>query len=837
MKNINFNAVLPYALCIVLFYAVTIIYFKPEFFDNKSLFQSDIVQYEGASKEVVDFNKNKSNEEKSLWTGAMFGGMPVYLIHSDYPDRAVAILDWTFKGIFFRDKNAHQLLVTLIASFFALVCFGASPWAAAIGAIAFGLSTYNLIIIEVGHMTKSWAIAYAPLVLAGIYLAFQKDKLLKGVALFTLAMSLELRANHLQITYYLGFIAVIYGLSELFFTLKNKGRENSLTLPDFAKATILLLLGAALAVGTSAGRILTTLEYGKYSQRGAAELTPLDKEAQGTGDGLDRDYAYNWSQGKLETMTLLIPNFYGGSNNEKIDKNFETYRLIGGEKPTETVGFMYWGDQPFTSAPVYAGAIVCFLFILGLILLEDRYRYWLLAGTILMFMISWGKNLAWFNYTMFDYFPAFNKFRSVSMALSLAVMLMIITGILGLKKLADLPQEAKSFPTVFKKVLIAFGATGGLALLFWLMAGALDFSSMADVRIFDGQEIDEQTKNRFLNSIYDDRKMMLRNDALRTFFFIAFSVVAIYFFLKKKISFQIMTLIIGLLMTIDAWAVGKRYLSESDFTKSRRAGASVHQATPADEKILQDKDLSYRVVNLTRNPFEDGQTSYLHKSIGGYFAVKMRRYQDMIERQISPELQNMTKDFRQGSPQFANYKTLNMLNTRYIKVGEEANAVIRNPSAYGNAWFVSSILEVKSADEEMKAMNSLQPDSVAVVDFSKFPITKKQFAKGNEIKMIAYQPNRVEYEYSSDNEAFVVFSEIYYPEGWTATIDEQPSKFVRTNYILRGMEAPKGRHKIVFAFESSAYKIGSLLTMICSVLVLLMTVGVVGLVIWKKDNK
>nr|MCU0393066.1 hypothetical protein [Thermoflexibacter sp.] len=376
MKKLNLNAILPYTLCIVLFYIVTIIYFKPEFFDNKSLLQSDIVQYEGASKEASEFNKN--SEEKTLWTGAMFGGMPLYLIHSDYPDRALAIVDWTFKGIFFRDKNAHQLLLTLIATFVALTCFGVKPWMASIGAVAFGLSTYNLIIIEVGHMTKSWAIAYAPMVLAGMYLAFQKNKLWQGFALFTLALSLELRANHLQITYYLAFIAVIYGLSELIFRIKNQ--ENLL---DFAKISAMLLLGAGLALGTSAGRILTTLEYGKYSQRGPAELTPIDKEAQGTGDGLDRDYAYNWSQGKLETMTLLIPNLYGGSNNEKINKNFEMYAIIGGQRNTEKIGFMYWGDQPFTSSPVYAGAIVCFLFILGLLLLEDRYRYWLLAGTIL----------------------------------------------------------------------------------------------------------------------------------------------------------------------------------------------------------------------------------------------------------------------------------------------------------------------------------------------------------------------------------------------------------------------------------------------------------------------
>ncbi|TAH19363.1 MAG: hypothetical protein EAZ08_09340 [Cytophagales bacterium] len=828
MKKINLNTLLPYLLCIVFFYVVTIAYFKPEFFDGKSLFQNDIVQYEGASKEVRDFNDK--SEEKSLWTGAMFSGMPMYLIHSDYPDRAVAIIDWTFKGIFFRDKNAHQLLVTLMATFFALVCFGAKPWAAAIGAVAFGLSTYNLIIIEVGHMTKSWAIAYAPLVLAGIYLAFKKDKLLQGVALFTLAMSLELRANHLQITYYLGFIAVFYGISELIFTLKNK--EN---IGNFAKIVAFLLLGAVLAVGTSAGRILTTLEYGKYSQRGPAELTPMDKEAQGSGDGLDRDYAYNWSQGKIETLTLLVPNLYGGSNGEKLGKNTATYQLLegaasNGQFPQDDFrqfvsnAPMYWGDQPFTSAPVYAGAIVCFLFVLGLILLENRYRYWLLAATIFMFMISWGKNLEWFNFTMFDYFPAFNKFRSVSMALSLAVMLMVITAILGLKKLSDLPLDEASFLPIFKKVLIAFGATGGLALVLWLMAGSFSFASPNDENL-----------GGLLESVLADRKAMLRSDAMRTFFFIALSVGAIYFFLKKKISFQIATLIIGLLMTVDAWAVGKRYLSEDDFSKSRRT--SIHQATPADEKILQDKDLSYRVMNLTRNPFEDAETSYFHKSIGGYFAAKLRRYQDLIERQLSPQMQVMVGDLQKGTPQFANYGVINMLNTRYIKASNDAGGVIRNPNAYGNAWFVSGIAEVKSADEEIKVLGTLPLDSIAVIDVSKFPLSKKQFAKGNEIKMTSYQSNKVEYEYSADSEAFVVFSEIYYPEGWSATIDGQPAKFVRTNYVLRGMEVPKGKHKIVFAFESSAYKTGSLLTMICSVLVLLLSIGVAGLTVWKENKE
>lgn len=823
MKKLNLNTALPYLLCIILFYAITIIYFKPEFFDGKSLFQSDIVQYEGASKEANDFNK--THQEKTLWTGAMFSGMPTYLIHADYPDRALAIIDWTFKGIFFRDKNAHQLLLTLITTFFALTCFGVRPWIAGIGAVAFAFSTYNLIIIEVGHMTKSWAIAYAPLVLAGMYLAFKKDKVWQGFALFTLALALELRANHLQITYYLAFIAVFYGISELVFAIKNK------TFADFVKATALLVVGAGLAVGTSAGRILTTLEYGKYSQRGPAELTPLDAEAQGTGDGLDRDYAYNWSQGKFETLTLLIPNLYGGSNNEKLTKKFETYQILQNavqqgqfsseefKRLAERAPFMYWGDQPFTNAPVYAGAIVCFLFILGLLLLEDRYRYWLLAGVVVMIMISWGRNLQWFNYTMFDYFPGFNKFRSVSMALSLAVMLMVITGVLGLKKLTELPVSQQDFKDIFKKILIAFGATGGLALLLWLMAGSLDMSSPNDEQL-----------GRLREAVLEDRAMMLRSDALRTFFFIALSVIAIYFFLKNKISLPITTLIIGLLITVDLWTVGKRYLSESDFSKSRRT--NFHQPTPADEKILKDKDLSYRVLNLN-NPFSDAQTSYFHKSLGGYIAAKLRRYQDLIERQLSKEMQMMIEDLQKGSPQFANYRIINMLNARYIKVNESENGVLRNPNAYGNAWFVSNIVEVKSADEEMKALDNLRPDSVAVIDISKFQVSKKQFARSGQIKMTAYQPNRLEYEYTADSEAFAVFSEVYYPEGWTATIDEQPAKFVRVNYILRGMELPQGKHKIVFTFQSKAYQTGSLITMISCVLVLLLSIGILGFTFWK----
>jgi len=811
--KIDFQKILPHILCITLFYIVTFAYFQPEFLDNKALYKYDIAHYEGGAREVRDYNK--THDEPTLWTGAMFSGMPVYLLEAPTGDYVLTAIDKTFKGLFLYTKDAGSLFVALLATYLALLCFGVSPYLAAVGALSFGFSTYHLVIISVGHMTKMWALSYAPLVLGGMYLTLTGEDIRKkvlGFGVFSLALALELRANHPQITYYLFFICVILGINQLIVSVRRQATK------PFITSSALLLAGAMLAVGSYASKLLPTTEYSKYSTRGTAELSSAAHE-KGTNaekqDGLSKEYAFGWSQGKAETLTLLIPNLYGGSSNEKLDKNSEVYQTFmqaaqGGQMDMGQANQyvkqfpLYWGDQPFTAAPVYAGAIVCFLFVLGLIFLENDKKYWLLAGVILMFMISWGKNLAWFNYPLFDYFPMFNKFRSVSMALSLAVLLMVIGGILGLDKALKTTFSAEQQ----KNLLIAFGATGGFALVIWLLGSSLfSFSSPSDEQ-FGG----------FLQAVIADRKSMLRADALRSFLFIAAVTGIIWATWNKKISQVVALSIIGFLSMADVWAVSKRYVNDEDFKPKNQV--SNRQATEADNFILQDKDLSYRVLNFA-NPFNDSETSYFHKSVGGYFAAKLRRYQELYERQLEKQMQQIGKDLSQGQPAFEKYNVVNMLNARYLKFGDSPKEVLKNPTALGNAWFVSKLKNVNSADEEMAALDSLPTATTAVIDGSKFKTNRQEFAVDSTatIRLTAYSPKELSYESNNSQDGFAVFSEVFYPEGWEVSIDGQPAQFVRVNYVLRGLEIPKGKHTIKAVFNPSSYRTGVLLTQICSALI------------------
>lgn len=827
MKQLTAGKVLPYVISIVAFYLITAVYFSPEIFDGKTLAQDDIVRYEGGSKEVRDFNA--TSDKPSMWTNSMFGGMPVYVLHPVFPDQPLAMADRIFKGLLFAGKSAHMLFQTMLCMFIALAVFGVSPYVAAIAAAAFGLSTYNLIIIEVGHMTKAWAIAYAPLVLSGIYLTF-RGKLLQGFALTALALALELRANHLQITYYLAFVCAIYVIAELIRAVQEK------KIPEFTKTVGVLALAAGLAVAANAGRLITTADYGKYSQRGRTELTPLPgEEAANPQDGLNRDYAFSWSQGIAETFTLMLPNFYGGSNNEKLNPNGATYRFLEEVRRSGQIDnqefiqfttrspFMYWGDQPFTNAPVYAGAIICFLFVWFLLIATPVQRYWMLGGVLLMFMFSWGSNFAVFNYLMFDYFPGFNKFRSVSMALSLAVMLIVIGAAMGLQRTLFLSE--KEHPDWHKKLGIAFALTGGLCALFFMMSGAFSFSGPADEQF-----------GSLIDAVRADRQAMFRSDAIRSFLLITLAAALIYFQIKQKVSLSVATAIIGGLIIFDGWGVGKRYLNNDSFKPQAKEAA--HAPTPADEEILKDKDLSYRVLNLN-NPFNDAATSYYHKSVGGYFAAKLRRYQDLINRRLETEIRYMIDSLQKGKmPDFSRTPAINMLNTRYLILNPaSASGVLRNPAALGNAWFIGELKAVQSADEEMAALATLVPDSVAVVDVSKFPQVKTGAypRAGATIRLTSYAPNRLEYETDSPADGFVVFSEIYYPDGWHVTIDGQEAgEFVRVNYILRGLPIPKGKHKIVCTFDPEIYRIGSLITMISSYLLIAVLATAVGLMFYKR---
>ncbi len=819
--------VLPYIFSILAFYLVTAIYFSPEIFDGKTLAQDDMIRYEGGSKEVRDFNA--TSDKPSMWTNSMFGGMPVYVLHPVFPDQPISLIDRVFKGLLFSGKTAHMLFQTMLCMFIALAVFGVSPYVAAIAATAFGLSTYNLIIIEVGHMTKSWAIAYAPLVLSGIYLTF-RGKLLQGFALTALALALEIRSNHLQITYYLAFVCAIYVIAELLRAVQEQ------KLPEFAKTVGVLALAAGLAVAANAGRLLTTADYGKYSQRGRAELTPLPgEEAANPQDGLNRDYAFSWSQGIAETFTLILPNFYGGSNNEKLSPQSETYRFLENVMRSGQIGnqefvqfttrspFMYWGDQPFTNAPVYAGAIVCFLFVWFLMLATPAQRYWMLGGVLLMFMFSWGSNFASFNYLMFDYFPGFNKFRSVSMALSLAVMLLVIGAAMGLQRTLFLSE--KEMPDWHKKLGIAFALTGGVCALLFVMSGSFNFSGPADEQF-----------GSLIDAVRADRRAMFRSDAIRSCLLISAVAALIYFYVKQKVSSAVAVAVIGGLIVFDLWGVGKRYLNNDSFKP--QAKETVHAPSPADEAILKDKDLSYRVLNLN-NPFNDAATSYYHKSVGGYFAAKMRRYQDLINRRLEGEIRYMIDSLQKGKlPDFSRTPAINMLNTRYLILNPaSATGVLKNPAALGNAWFISELRAVNNPDEEMAALANFSPDSVAIIDISKFPQVKTGAypRAGASIKLVSYAPNRLEYEAESPADGFAVFSEIYYPDGWQVTIDgKDGGEFVRVNYVLRGLPIPQGKHTIVCTFDPDIYRIGSLLTMIASYLLIAVLATAVGLMFYRK---
>lgn len=827
MKQLTVGKVLPYLIGVAAFYLITAVYFAPEVFEGKSLAQDDIIRYEGGSKEVRDFNA--VNPEPSMWTNSMFGGMPVYLLNPVFPDEPIALIDRLFKGLFFSGKAAHMLFQTMLCMFVALAVFGVNPYAAAIAAAAFGLSTYNLIIIEVGHMTKARAIAYAPLVLAGIYLTF-RGKLLQGFVLTALALALEIRANHLQITYYLAFVCGIYVLVELINAIRSKKAV------DAAKKIGVLSVAALLAVAANAGRLLTTADYGKYSQRGKAELTPLPgEEAANPRDGLNRDYAFSWSQGIAETFTLILPNFYGGSNNEKLKAESQTYKILSDMLRMGDLGnyefvqlttrspFMYWGDQPFTNAPVYAGAIVCFLFVWFLMLASPAQRYWLLGGVLLMFMFSWGSNFAAFNYFMFDYFPGFNKFRSVSMALSLAVMLIVIGAAMGLQRTLFLSE--KEHPDWQKKLGIAYALTGGLCALLFMMSGALSFSGPADEQL-----------GGIINAVKADRQAMFRSDAVRSFLLISAAAALIYFFIKQKLGRATAVAVIGGLIVFDAWSVGRRYLNEDSF--GERAKETAHTPTPADEAILKDKDLSYRVLNLN-NPFNDAATSYYHKSVGGYFAAKLRRYQDLINRRLESEIKEITDSLRKGEmPDFSRTPALNMLNTRYLILNPNSSkGILRNPAALGNAWFIAELKPVNNPDEEMAALANLSPDSVAVIDISKFPQVKTGSypRAGASIKLTAYAPNRLEYEAETPADGFVVFSEIYYPDGWKVSLNgKEAGEFVRVNYVLRGLPVRKGKHKIVCTFDPDIYRLGSRITMFASYLLVAVLATAVGLMFYRK---
>jgi len=801
MDKFSIKHIWPYAAAIVFFLIIMLVYFSPVL-DGKLPRQDDIQRWRGMSKEIVDYRE--ATGEEALWTNSMFGGMPAYQISVIYNKVLVKHIDNILQlGI---PYPISLVFLYFLGFFILLLSLKINIWHSLLGAIAFAFSSYFFIIIEAGHNSKAHAIGYMAPVLAGILLAY-RGKYIWGGAMTALFLSLQLMANHLQITYYLLLIVIIFGIVQLIESIKTQ------TLPQFFKATVVLLAAALFAFSVNISNLWATWEYGKYTIRGPSELshTPENRTS-----GLDIDYATQWSYGRAETMTLLIPDFMGGGSMRNPGEDSNTYEEFVklGLPANQAKSYvkmipMYWGDQPFTSGPVYAGAIIVFLFALGAIVVKGKMKWWLIAATILSILLSWGHNLMPLTEFFLRYVPGYNKFRAVSMTLVIANLTIPLLAILALKEIFDKNADPKK---MFSHVITAFYVIGGILLFFIVFGGSLfNFSSEVD-----NQLIQAGFPQSVIDAIRADRKAILTSEATRSLVFIILAIVAIWMGLFKKVRNEFVFAALIVLVTIDMYAVNKRYLNEDDFVDEKKVSIP-YTPSEADKMILEDKDPNFRVFNLTVSPFNDVSTSYFHKSIGGYHGAKLRRYQELIDHHISKN----------------NVDVLNMLNTKYFIIEDQnkkAQANI-NPRALGNAWLIQNIKWAENADEEIEALNDFDPKTTAIIDrrFEKLVsgFQNKDTLIGS-IKLMSYKPNELIYNYQSTEDNLVVFSEIYYDKGWNVYVDGKKMPYLRANYVLRAMMVASGNHEIVWKFEPKVFFVGGKISLITSLIVILFFFAALG---------
>ncbi len=846
MKRLNYKIFLPHIAAIAFFLLLTVVYFSPVVFDNKDLVQGDMLGVEGMAKASLDFHKQTG--EYTLWSSNMFSGMPE--IVTGPPSNSIFAPLSKIIRLDMPMLHMGMFFAYLIGFYIFMLCIGANVWLAVLGALAYALASYNIIIIEAGHVTKGYAMAYIAPMLGGIILAFRK-KIILGSLITLIFLGLEIGANHVQITYYAMLIVGLAGIAYMIDALRQaKG------LSMFSKTLGALLIAAALAVLPGTSGLLPMQDYSKDTMRGGSELTikpdGSHTEASPNAGGLEIDYAYMWSYGRLETFTLLIPNLYGGGH-DIIDPNSETAQEL--QQIGANIGVLptYWGDKPFTSGPNYAGAIVCFLFVLSLFVLKGKEKWWLLAATILSFLLAWGKNFGVLNNFLFEYLPYYNKFRTPEMALIIAGVTMPIMAMLALK---DILEEKITKAELLKYLKYSVGIVGGICLIF-LLFGSSMFSSAGYgdatftqrlllqagypqsyvdqilVFSFEGNGDASFTQrllqvgfpqsrvDQILDILHSHRQSMLTKDALRSLVFVALAFGVLWAFAQKKIkkvNYAVIALI--LLVLVDMWGVDKRYLSDINFTEKRKARAIL--PTDADLQILQDTDPNYRVFNAASNTFNEANTSYFHKSVGGYSPAKLRRYQDLIDFHMSSGL---------------NVEVLNMLNTKYFIA--PGGQVQQNVSALGHAWFVDSIRFVENPDEEILALRDFTPSRTAIVDRSKFGEILGNFTPQKDtsatIVLTHYQPNKLNYKTSSKTAQLAVFPEVFY-RNWSAKIDGQTLPIIRVNYILRALVIPEGEHEIEFMYDSKIHQISRKISIYGSLLVALVLIA--GMVyFYRKKNE
>ncbi len=817
MKNhFSWQRLWPHLVAVLGFVILSLLYASPVL-NGKRLNQYDDVQARSAAQEVVKHHQETG--EWSSWTNSMFGGMPAYLIGGDYPTSISTKLGRLMNSLL--PAPANYFLVIMLCTYLLFVVMGANLWLSALGAVAYAFGSYLVTSLEAGHVSKILALAYAPGIIAGVLVAFRKNWL-AGAALTGLFLGLELYANHVQITYYLGIGIIILVILESIPLLK-AGRTQQLV-----KILGGLALGAVLALGTHTTRLWNAYDYTKETIRGKSELTPpADAPNLNNQDGLDKEYAFQYSYGIAETLTLLIPHLYGGPSQGSLDEKSDTYKTLvnRGVDAANARNFiqalpLYWGTQYSTGGPAYASAIIFFLFILGLFLVKGPIKWWVAGVTLLYIVWAWGKNFAGLNYLFFDYFPMFNKFRAVTMVLSLAQLLMVVLAVVTLR---DLTQRKYPFTEISRPFFISLGLTAGLCVILAL-APTLFFSFRA---ASDPQFVESLTQSsqdpafaqQIMSSIVKDRTSMMRSDALRSAFLILLAAGLLWLWMKEKIRGGLLYPVLLILVIGDMFGVSKRYLNNDDFVSKSAAQAQLSPSL-ADEQILRDPDPDYRVLDVLRNTFNNAEASYFHKSIGGYHGAKMRRYQELIENQIA-----------KPNP---NPGILNMLNTKYILTRDQQGnpAVQQNPDALGHAWFVDRYKIVPNADAEMKALDSLQPAREAVVD-RRFADDLKGLSiqpdSANSIRLTSYKPNELTYTSTAKSEQLAVFSEIYYNvrDDWKVTIDGKEASLFRADYVLRALRVPAGQHTITFRFDPVSVSTGHLVDLISSILLVALIAGAV----------
>ncbi len=807
---------LPHALAVILFLVLAFAYFYPAL-EGKVLSGNDSTVSTINSKEIRDFRAKYHKEP--LWTNSIFSGMPAYLISTKYPGNLVKNVDNVLRTF---QIPVSVLFLSMVSFYILLLLFGVESWLAIAGAIAYGLSSFLFQILSVGHNTQAVALAYLPVMIGGIWYAYRRDAV-KGALMTAFTVALELTANHPQITYYGLMCLLVFVIVEFIFSLREK------SIPRFLRTSLILVIPFVIAVGVNFASLYTVYEYGKYSIRGKSDLVTDNKNVS---TGLDRNYITYWSYGIDETMNLLIPDYKGGSS-KPFPSNSQTVTALRKNNAGEYAGqtTMYWGTQPGTDGPHYVGAIVVFLFVLGLVMLKGREKWWLLAATVLSLMLAWGKNFMPLTNLFIDYFPGYNKFRAVTMILVISQFCIPLLGFLALR---EFYKGSLSRKEIVRAVEIAAGITGGVVLVILVLPGiAGSFLN----------PFEKDLPAWLTTAMVDDRKMLLRGDSFRSLLFILLAAGTMLGFVYGKIKREYSALILGFLILVDLWTIDKRYLNADKF-ETKADTRKFFSPTPADQIILKDPSY-FRVLNLSVSTFNDNSpTSYFFKSIGGYHGAKLKRYQELIDSSLTRELSLFyaaSKNAKSASdflPVFSNTSALNMLNAKYLIYNPDSPPLV-NPHALGSAWFVTKPLFAGSPNLELSGVNTIDPAKEAVISKSfSDQVKDREYpgAAGDTIALASYQANELVYKSHTGADRIAVFSEIYYPAGWKFYIDGKAAPYFRADFVLRAAMIPAGDHEIRFLFEPSSYMTGNKVSLASSILLILLLAGYIAAPLVRKNK-